>query len=658
MQILTVQILFINRKIPPLSYCYMPDPKKCTVKEKDIVIIPLKNSKAFGQVIAIIEKNSIDRSVNIDGKPYSIRFIEKVIPLSNEYIIFMKKIASSYGMDGWWIYEQIPFNNKFLKRKNKKESTQNEKNNCLKKSSLPNFHSNPFDSWLSERRSVPFLCDRFLKNDRESLINQLLLSKKKNPDFSSKILVYLSPCKDLLRERKKFFESFFSDDEIFIMRTPLHKVEERSLLDFFESEKEKKIKIIMGIHGCTFLPIPQIGLCIIEEIESENFIEIAPPFIHHGLTMMQRCKEEKIPLLLISLTAPIDIRIFILDQKKENVILGKNKYDSEKIELLSLYGKNLSKEELSLEIKEKINKIVTSKKQMLLFCNRKFFSSLAICSLCRKKIKCHCEKPFTFLSKIEAYCVSCKKKEPIPEHCHQCGGSNAFFFHYDYGIEGLLHLLKKSGISSDQWCVISDETTTNKDKEKKIKKILEGGPSPIIIGTKKIFSFFYLLKNVRTLLYFPIYGGQHTFLYDEKFFREWFFLKDKFSLQDSEMFIVDDKNLSHPLNHYKDHDLFFEKSVKIREQLNYPPHSIIGILFFQLNQNILSPIEEIKKNFPSIEWGMRGEKILGEKILYQYIFFKVQNENQLLEFGTWLIFFKKREELHREIFLVPHMEKH
>lgn len=188
--------------------------------------------------------------------------------------------------------------------------------------------------------------------------------------------------------------------------------------------KEGKAKIVLGPRSTIFAPVQNLGLIVIYHEENTAYKQEQSPFYHVRDVAFMRSKIEKSCLLFVS-AAP-SAEIWWMAKEKKIKMLSFYQRQKSKMQIIDLSNYHPTKSPLiSVPLRNNIQETLESKKRILLFMNRKGFTTLTRCSQCDHTLKCErCHVNLTYLySKKKMVCRYCNYTRELPKVCPQCKGT-------------------------------------------------------------------------------------------------------------------------------------------------------------------------------------------------------------------------------------------
>ena len=209
---------------------------------------------------------------------------------------------------------------------------------------------------------------------------------------------------------------------------------------FTDAEREQRYKqinnqitkhfVVLGARSAIFLPIPNIGLVIVDEEHEPSYKQAEPnPRYHARAAAIVLAKEHGAKVLLG--TATPSIESYYLAQKGVYGLVslterfgGAELPDIQLIDLKRQYERKEMYDHFSDPLVERIRQCLADNKQVILFQNRRGYAPQIQCVQCGQPPRCiQCDVPMTLhLRPRELQCHYCGYHMPVPAVCPQCGG--------------------------------------------------------------------------------------------------------------------------------------------------------------------------------------------------------------------------------------------
>ena len=188
--------------------------------------------------------------------------------------------------------------------------------------------------------------------------------------------------------------------------------------------------VVLGARSAIFLPIPNIGLIIVDEEHDPSYKQAEPaPRYHARAAAIMLAKTHRAKVLLG--TATPSIETYYLAQKGVYGLVrlterygGVELPDITLIDLRRQYERKEMYGHFSDPLVERIRQCLADNKQVILFQNRRGYAPLLQCVQCGQPPRCvQCDVPMTLHKREnEMRCHYCGYRMPVPPVCPQCGG--------------------------------------------------------------------------------------------------------------------------------------------------------------------------------------------------------------------------------------------
>lgn len=460
---------------------------------------------------------------------------------------------------------------------------------------------------------------------------------------NNKTAILLVPEISLTPQIIKRFTSYFSN--IAVLHSGLSDGEK---YDEWRKINEGKVNIVIGARSAIFAPLKNIGVIIIDEEHSQTYKQENNPRYNAIDIAKERCKYHNCPLILGSATPSLES--FARAKKNVYKLLElKNRYNNNtmpKVEIIDM-NKEFKKASgyFSNTLIDQIKETLERKEQVILFLNRRGYSSFLTCSSCGYVEKCpNCDISLTYHKSSNMlrchYCGYATKRKKLCPKCQE------EFKDYGIGTEKVEEELK-SLIKDAKIIRMDVDTTTTKNAHAKIINSFLEEKYNILVGTQMIakgldFPNVTLVGvlNADIGLNFPDFRSSET----------------TFSLLNQVLgrsgrgnkegkVLIQTFNPEHyAIAYTKNHDYlgFYNEEMKIRKILKYPPYYYIcSIKIISKDYNLASKSSYDVVNY--LKQNIKNEIILGPSVCnvfklnnnYRFqIIIKYKDVNNILEYLT------------------------
>ena len=258
--------------------------------------------------------------------------------------------------------------------------------------------------------------------------------------------------------------------------------------DEWHRVKEGKARVIVGARSALFLPAKNLGLIIIDEEHENTYKSEQNPKYQAKEVAEYIANKKGAKLVLGSATPTIESYYRAISGEIDLVEItkrvdGKPMPKMELVDMreeLKVGNRSLFSRKLFKSIEEALEK----KEQIVLFLNRRGFSTFVSCRSCGYVFKCdECEISMTYHKNGFLICHYCGKTKREPSKCPKCESKYVKFF--GAGTQRVEDEIKK--YFKDARVIRMDvDTTRAKDSHEKLYNAFKKGEGDILIGTQMI----------------------------------------------------------------------------------------------------------------------------------------------------------------------------
>ncbi|MDR7869887.1 MAG: primosomal protein N' [Tissierellaceae bacterium] len=478
------------------------------------------------------------------------------------------------------------------------------------------------------KKYIPKYNKHKLNQDQSKVFNRILSSiKKENSDNkflihgvtgSGKTEIYLQLVEEMLKKGKdsivlvpeisltpqtidRFVGRF--GENVAILHSRLSQGER---FDQWRSIKKGRVKIVVGARSAIFAPFNNIGLIIIDEEHESTYKSSQNPKYDTIEVASKRVDLENAFLVLGTATPSLETYYKSL---KDDIVLLKlneraNKQDMPEIHLVDMREelKDGNRSIFSIELQHKMREALDNHKQIILFLNRRGFSTFVSCRECGYVVKCdNCDISMTYYKNINKLrCNYCGVTENIPTVCPVC--HSKYIKYFGIGTEKVEELIKEM-FPEANIVRMDGDTTTRKGSYEVILDDMKNKKIDILIGTQMIskgldFENVVLVGIIAadTTLNLPDYKSP------EKTFQLVTQVAGRAGRGDDEGNVIlqtynpEHYSIIHAKN--QDYDSFYNTETKLREEFLYPPFiNLMNILIYGEN---LQKVGKLSKDIYNI----------------------------------------------------------
>ena len=376
-------------------------------------------------------------------------------------------------------------------------------------------------------------------------------------------------------------------------------------------------RIVVGVRSAVFAPVRRLRLIIMDEEHETTFKQSEPdPRYHARQVARQRMKQNKGLLLLGSATPAVQSYYEIAQGAGTLLTLHKRAKQQPlpAVEIVDMAKEFQSgnRSMFSKQLRQTMEESLLAGEQVILFLNRRGFSSSVVCRECGYTLVCEkCSIALTYHKEENmAKCHYCDFMMPLSGICPNCGS------HYIRFMGSGTELVEEEVRRLWPWAVVDRmdlDTTKNKDAHNQILERFARGETQVLIGTQMVAKGLDF-PNVTTvgvlaadmILNLPDYTAA------ERTFQLLTQVAGRAGRSEKPgRVIVQTYNPEHysivaAQNH--DYGSFYEKEIQMRELMGYPPFSsMVRILVSDYEADgLLAELgrvaEQLQLGYPALEF--------------------------------------------------------
>ena len=358
--------------------------------------------------------------------------------------------------------------------------------------------------------------------------------------------------------------------------------------------KEGKVKIVVGARSAVFAPFQKLGLIIIDEEHETTYKSSQNPKYNTIEVAGKRVDIENAFLVLGSATPSLESYYnsnngeVVLLELQERV----NNYQLPLVNVIDMRDElnNGNKSIFSESLYNSIDFNLKKNKQIILFLNRRGFSTFVSCRKCGYVVKCNsCDVSMTYHKNINRLrCHYCGLSINPPSICPVCKSN--YIKYFGVGTEQV-EVLTKELFPKAKIVRMDMDTTTKKGSYELILEEMKNGKIDILIGTQMI-SKGLDFENVALvgIIAADITLNLPDFRSPERAFQLVTQVAGRAGRGDyNGEVILQTYNPDHySINYAKEHDFksFYKTEIKLRKEFLYPPFiSLVSLLIYGEDNN-------------------------------------------------------------------------
>lgn len=409
--------------------------------------------------------------------------------------------------------------------------------------------------------------------------------------------------------------------------------------------------VVIGARSAVFLPIPNIGLVIVDEEHEPSYKQAQPaPRYHARNAAIMLAKEHGARVLLG--TATPSLESFYLAQKGIYGLVqlterfgGVELPEIKLIDLKSQYTRKEMYGHFSDPLVECIRQCLADQKQVILFQNRRGYAPQIQCAQCGQVPRCvQCDVPMTLhLRAHELRCHYCAYRMPVPPVCPSCGGELKTL---GFGTERIEDEIQQ--LFPEARVLRMDlDTTRNRAAYQEIINAFARHECDILVGTQMVTKGLHFddVRLVAVLNADPLFN-QPDFRAYERAYQMLEQVAGRAGRKGSkgEVWIqtYDTSNTVLQLVQEHDYDALFKQQLKEREAFKYPPfHRIIRL---QLRDHNAQRVQIAADQLQAYLKQIFGERISGVIVpsVERVQAYTIRELNLRIEVGANIIEAKRR----------------
>lgn len=345
----------------------------------------------------------------------------------------------------------------------------------------------------------------------------------------------------------------------------------------WENLKNKTPMILIGVHLPILLPIPSLGIIVVDEEHEVGYQEKKHPKINSKEAAIIRAQQANIPILLGSATPSIST-LYNVKTKKWAFFQLKKRFSGTlpTVQVVSLTeNKNRKQFWISKELESAIKDRLAKQEQTIIFINRRGFSFFVQCKNCTFIFSCtDCSVSLTLHDDNRLVCHYCGISQTLPTACPDCKAGSDDFLKKGIGTQKVVTILEKMFPQANIARADLDTTTKKKVWQQTIADMTDNKIN-ILVGTQTITKGFHFphVTLVGVLwadlhLGFPVYNAAETAL------QQLIQVSGRAGRNHEHSSVIIQTMAEHELfNHLNEIDYlkFYATELEMRNELGYPP---------------------------------------------------------------------------------------
>lgn len=303
-------------------------------------------------------------------------------------------------------------------------------------------------------------------------------------------VIILVPEISLTGQTVERFLAHFGDDSVAILHSRLTAGER---YDQWKRIREGRTRIVIGARSAVFAPVEDLGLIVVdEEHESTYKSDFTPKYDTVEVAVKRLQDRDSRGVLILGSATPSVVTYSRAKEGIYQLIELTKRYNDVRLPQTEIVDmrqemKDGNRSVISRRLAAEMNRQFDSGRQVMLFLNRRGYSTFVSCRECGYVAKCPtCGLSMTYHkdgSGGRLVCHYCGHEEPAPVRCPECGSSYVRYF--GSGTEKIEETIRSlfPERTADR---LDLDTARKKGELKKKLKAFERGETDILIGTQLI----------------------------------------------------------------------------------------------------------------------------------------------------------------------------
>ena len=359
--------------------------------------------------------------------------------------------------------------------------------------------------------------------------------------------------------------------------------------DEWHKIRQGRARIVIGARSAIFAPVEPLGLIIVDEEHEHSYKQEEAPRYHARDVAVVRGQREDAVVVLGSATPSLE-SFYNVKKGKYALLELATRVDDKKMPIVRVVDmrqaarKDKGTPIFSHQLKEAITQRLEKREQVILFLNRRGYSTSLQCPKCGYVAECpNCSVALTYHRRAQKLCCHvCSHEAPVPGVCPNPKCRNPAIRYSGLGTEKVEDTLTKLFPHARIQRMDSD-LMKRKEDYRRVLGDFKAGKTDILVGTQMIAKGLHF-ENVT--LVGVIYADLSLHMPDFRASERTFQLLTQVAGRagrgevEGEVFVQAFTPFHPAIQFARRHDFagFYEQEIEFREQLKYPPVSRIALL--------------------------------------------------------------------------------
>ena len=390
--------------------------------------------------------------------------------------------------------------------------------------------------------------------------------------------------------------------------------------DEWHKIRQGRARIVIGARSAIFAPVDPLGLIIVDEEHEHSYKQEEAPRYHARDVAVVRGQREGAIVVLGSATPSME-SFYNVKKGKYALLELTTRVDDKKMPIVRVVDmrqaarKDKGTPIFSPQLKEAITQRLEKREQVILFLNRRGYSTSLQCPLCGYVAECpNCSVALTFHRRAQKLCCHvCGHEATAPTVCPDAKCRNPAIRYSGLGTEKvedtLIKLFPHARIQR-----MDSDLMKRKEDYRRVLGDFKAGKTDILVGTQMIAKGLHF-ENVT--LVGVIYADLSLHMPDFRAGERTFQLLTQVSGRagrgevEGEVFVQAFTPFHPAIQYARRHDFvgFYEQEIEFREQLKYPPVSRIALLTLKgrNEEKVQFSAEHLKQELEKLKRGETGK---------------------------------------------------
>lgn len=282
------------------------------------------------------------------------------------------------------------------------------------------------------------------------------------------------------------FTGRFGNESIAVLHSRMTK---RQRYDQWMRVRNNEARIVIGARSGVYAPFDNLGAIIIDEEHDSSYKSDMSPKYDAVDAAVERGRLSG-AIVVLGTATPSVVSEYKARQGEYEEIFLRTRYNKTPLPDVSIADmraelRSGNKTIFSRELFSRIKGCLAARSQVILFLNRRGYSTFISCRMCGYVMKCPaCDLSMTYhKSSGMAECHYCGRSVPVPKKCPECG--SAYIRYFGIGTEKVEELTKEA-FPDAEVARLDLDTARRKGAAERILNKFKKGETDILVGTQLV----------------------------------------------------------------------------------------------------------------------------------------------------------------------------